>query len=116
VCGLPATAVNPALVAADSALVALHGVKTQWPCNPPGATMASTKNNIMKTPDTHEAASEAAPQSKDLRERALEKIREGADAADRVVHRNTYNVLAAGTVVGFVLGFLVSRGCRCCAT
>ena len=78
--------------------------------------MASTKNSIMKTPDTHEAAGEAAQQSNDLRERALEKIREGADAADRVIHRNTYNVLAAGTVLGFVLGFLVSRGCRCCAT
>ncbi len=78
--------------------------------------MAPIKNNLMKTPDTHAAASEAAQQSKHLRELALAKIREGADAADRVVHRNTYNVLAAGTVVGFVLGFLVSRGCRCCTT
>ena len=70
----------------------------------------------MKTPDIHEAAGEAAQQAKHLRERALEKLREGAGAADRVVHRNTYNVLAAGTVFGFVLGFLVSRGCRCCAS
>ena len=95
---------------------AFHGVKTRWPCNSPGATKASTKNNIMKTTDTHEAVGEAAQQSNDLRERALEKLREGADAADRVIHRHTYNVLAAGTVLGFVLGFLVSRGCRCCAT
>jgi uncharacterized membrane-anchored protein YhcB (DUF1043 family) len=29
-----------------------------------------------------------------------------------LVHRNAYNVLAAGIVVGFVIGFLASRGCR----
>lgn len=69
----------------------------------------------MKTPDTNEQAGETNTQTKHLRDRALEKIREGAGAADRVVHQNTYNVLAAGTVLGFVFGLLVARSCRCCA-
>jgi len=67
----------------------------------------------MKTPDLHEQIDEVTKQTKHLRDRAVEKIRESAGAADRMMHQNTYNVLAAGAVFGFVIGFLVSRGCRC---
>jgi ElaB/YqjD/DUF883 family membrane-anchored ribosome-binding protein len=69
--------------------------------------------NLMKLEDTLEQVSQ---QGKDLYGRALEKTREGAGAADRILHRNTYNVLAAGILAGFVTGFLVSRGCRCRAS
>jgi ElaB/YqjD/DUF883 family membrane-anchored ribosome-binding protein len=69
----------------------------------------------MKKADIHEKAAEIGAQTKHLSERALERIREGAGAADRIMHRNTYNVLAAGTLFGFLLGFFVSRGGRCCA-
>jgi ElaB/YqjD/DUF883 family membrane-anchored ribosome-binding protein len=67
----------------------------------------------MKIEDTLE---QVGQQGKDLYDRALEKTREGAGAADRMLHRNTYNVLAAGILAGFVTGFLVSRGCGCRAS
>lgn len=70
---------------------------------------------MMKTPDLHAQAAEIGAQAKHLRDRALEGIREGAGATDRMMHRNTYNVPAAGTLFGFLLGFFVSRGGRCCA-
>jgi ElaB/YqjD/DUF883 family membrane-anchored ribosome-binding protein len=69
-----------------------------------------------KTEDVSEQANETVEQGKALYNRALEKTREGAKAADEIVHRHAYNVLAAGVVVGFVAGFLVYRGCRCCAS
>jgi ElaB/YqjD/DUF883 family membrane-anchored ribosome-binding protein len=70
----------------------------------------------MKTEQISEQASQAVEQGKAIYSRALEKTRERAKAADQLVHRNTYNVLVAGIVLGFVTGFLVSRGCRCCAS
>ena len=66
----------------------------------------------MKFEDTSEQASQAVEQSKALYNRALKKAREKAEAADQMVHRHAYNALAAGIVVGFITGFLVSRGCR----
>jgi ElaB/YqjD/DUF883 family membrane-anchored ribosome-binding protein len=68
----------------------------------------------MKTEDKPKHAVESGKQPQDLPHRALERIRESAGAADRIVHQNTYNVLAAGIVVGFVTGLLVSRSCRYC--
>jgi len=69
----------------------------------------------MKTEEISEQASQAVEQGKAIYNRALEKTREGAKAADDLVHRNAYNVLAAGIVVGFFLGFLASRECWSCA-
>lgn len=69
-----------------------------------------------KTEETSEHANEAFAQGKALYNRALEKSRESAKTADEIVHRHAYNVLAVGVVVGFVTGFLVSRGCRACAS
>jgi len=68
----------------------------------------------MKTEEISEQASQAAEHGKAIYNRALEKTREGAKAADDLVHRNAYNVLAAGIVVGFVIGFLASREYRSC--
>jgi ElaB/YqjD/DUF883 family membrane-anchored ribosome-binding protein len=73
---------------------------------------AGRKNKIMKNTDTNGQATENETSSTPLRARALERIRESAGAADRIAHDNTYKLLAAGTVFGFVIGFLVSRGCR----
>jgi ElaB/YqjD/DUF883 family membrane-anchored ribosome-binding protein len=73
------------------------------------------QTNMMKTPDIQTQAADIGTQAKHLGDRALERIREGAGAADRMMHQNTYNVLAAGTLFGFLVGFLVSRGGRCCA-
>ena len=56
----------------------------------------------MKSKKAAEQAGHISSQAQEIRDRALERIREGAVAADRMVHRNTYNVLAAGIVVGFV--------------
>ena len=71
------------------------------------------KRNIMKKTDTNGQDIENETPSMPLRDRALERIREGAGAADRIAHDNTYRLLAAGTFFGFAIGFLVSRGCRC---
>ena len=70
----------------------------------------------MKKPAIHEKTDEFGNQIKHLGERALESVREGAGAADRIVHQNTYNVLAVGTLFGFVIGLLASRGYRCCTS
>jgi ElaB/YqjD/DUF883 family membrane-anchored ribosome-binding protein len=70
----------------------------------------------MKTEDTPKQVGATVKQTQDPPHRALERIRESAGAADRIVHQNAYNVLAAGVVVGFVTGLLVSRSCRCCAS
>jgi ElaB/YqjD/DUF883 family membrane-anchored ribosome-binding protein len=61
-----------------------------------------------KTEDTYE-------QGQALYHRAVAKTKEGAKAADKMVHRHAYNVLAAGILLGFVTGLLVSRSGRCCA-
>ena len=74
---------------------------------------AGRKGKIMKKTDTNGQDTENETTSVPLRDRALERIREGAGAADRIAHDNTYKLLATGTVFGFVIGFLVSRGCRC---
>lgn len=71
------------------------------------------KTKIMKKADTNGQDIGNETQTMPLRERALERIREGAGAADRIAHDNTYKLLAAGTVFGFAIGFLVSRTCRC---
>ena len=71
------------------------------------------KRKIMKKTDTNGQDIENETASVPLRDRALERIREGAGAADRIAHDNTYKLLAAGTVLGFAIGFLVSSGCRC---
>ena len=71
------------------------------------------KRKIMKKTDTNGQDIENETPSMPLRDRALERIREGAGAADRIAHDNTYKLLAAGTVFGFVIGFLVSRGFQC---
>jgi ElaB/YqjD/DUF883 family membrane-anchored ribosome-binding protein len=73
---------------------------------------AGRKNKIMKKTETNGQATENETASMPLRDRALERIRESAGAADRIAHDNTYKLLAAGTIFGFVIGFLVSRGCR----
>ena len=70
----------------------------------------------MKTEETSEQANETLEKGKALYNRALEKTRESAKAADEIVHRHAYNVLAAGVITGFLAGFLVSRGGRCCAS
>jgi len=67
----------------------------------------------MKKTDTNGPITGNETPSVPLRDRALERIREGAGAADRMAHNNTYKLLAAGTVFGFAIGVLVSRGCRC---
>lgn len=67
----------------------------------------------MKKTDTNEQAGEDGAQTWPMCDRALERIREGAGAADRIVHDNTYKLLAAGTLFGFVISLLVLRGCRC---
>lgn len=46
-------------------------------------------------------------------ERAVGKAKDGAELADRMLHRNTYNTLAAGVAAGFLAGLLVGRSCRC---
>ena len=74
---------------------------------------AGRKRKIMKKTDTNGQDIENETPSVPLRDRALERIRESAGAADRIAHDNTYKLLAAGTVLGFAIGFLVSRGCRC---
>ena len=74
---------------------------------------AGGKRKIMKKTDTNGQDIENETASMPLRDRALERIREGAGAADRIAHDNTYRLLAAGTFFGFAIGFLVSRGCRC---
>jgi ElaB/YqjD/DUF883 family membrane-anchored ribosome-binding protein len=71
------------------------------------------KRKIMKKTDTNGQDIENGTTSMPLRDRALERIRESAGAADRIAHDNTYKLLAAGTVFGFAIGFLVSRGCQC---
>jgi ElaB/YqjD/DUF883 family membrane-anchored ribosome-binding protein len=68
----------------------------------------------MKFEDTSEQAGPAVEQGKALYNRALEKTRESAKAADELVHRHAYNLLAAGLVIGFLAGFVVSRGGRPC--
>jgi len=67
----------------------------------------------MKKTDTNGHITGNEMPSVPLRDRALERIREGAGAADRMAHDNTYTLLAAGTVFGFAIGVLVSRGCQC---
>jgi hypothetical protein len=41
--------------------------------------------------------------------RALEKTREGSKAADEFLHHHTYMLLAAGTLMGLVAGYLASQ-------
>jgi len=67
----------------------------------------------MKKTENNEQAGEHETQTKPLCDRALEHIRKGAGEADRILHDNTYKLLAAGTVFGFVISLLVLRGCRC---
>ncbi len=74
------------------------------------------EKNTMKTETKHEQSDETGAEVKGFRHHAVERIREGAGTADRMVHQNAYNVLAGGIIVGFIAGFLVSRGCRCCAS
>jgi ElaB/YqjD/DUF883 family membrane-anchored ribosome-binding protein len=70
-------------------------------------------SKIMKKTDTNGQVTENETPSAPLRDRALERIRESVGAADRIAHDNTYKLLAAGTVFGFALGVLLSRGCQC---
>ena len=72
--------------------------------------------STMKNEGISEQVNQAVEQGKALYNEALEKTREGAKAADEIMHRHAYNVLVAGIVVGFLAGFLASRGCRCCAS
>jgi ElaB/YqjD/DUF883 family membrane-anchored ribosome-binding protein len=70
----------------------------------------------MNTEDALEQAGQTIEQGKALYKRTLKKARNGAKAADKILHRNAYNVLAVGVLTGFLTGYLVSRGCRCCAS
>jgi ElaB/YqjD/DUF883 family membrane-anchored ribosome-binding protein len=72
------------------------------------------KSHTMKTEDKLEQADQTTKQDKSLYNRALEKTREGAKAADEVVHHHTYKLLATGMLAGLVAGYLVSQKCRCC--
>ena len=70
--------------------------------------------STMKTEEASEQVKQTVEQGQALYNRALEKTRESAKAADEIVHRHAYNVLAAGIVVGFVTGIIASRGYRAC--
>ena len=83
------------------------------PARAPREANVGRKIKIMKKTDTTGQDIENETSSMPLRDRAMERIREGAGAADRIAHDNTYRLLAAGTFFGFAIGFLVSRGCRC---
>jgi len=67
----------------------------------------------MNIEDTLEDAGKTIKQGRVFYERALEKTKEGAGMADKLLHRNAYNMLAAGILAGFVAGLLASRGCLC---
>ncbi len=69
----------------------------------------------MKTEPKLEHADQTAHQDKSLYNRAVEKTREGAQAADEILHHHTYKLVATGLLVGLVSGFLVSQKCRCCS-
>ena len=69
----------------------------------------------MKTETKLEHADQTAKQDKSLYKRAVEKTREGAQAADEILHHHTYKLLATGMLMGLVSGFLVSQKCRCCS-
>jgi ElaB/YqjD/DUF883 family membrane-anchored ribosome-binding protein len=84
-----------------------------WPVLVTREANLGRNSKIMKKTDTNGQVTENETPSVPLRDRALERIRESAGAADRIAHDNTYKLLAAGTVLGFAIGFLVSRGCRC---
>jgi ElaB/YqjD/DUF883 family membrane-anchored ribosome-binding protein len=80
------------------------------------ATTMSVMKSTMKNEGISEQVNQAVEQGKELYNQALEKTWEGARAADEMVHRHAYHTLVAGVVVGFLAGFLASRGCRCCAS
>jgi ElaB/YqjD/DUF883 family membrane-anchored ribosome-binding protein len=69
----------------------------------------------MKTEDKLEYTDPTTKQDKALYNRALDKTREGAKAADELLHHHTYKLLAAGMLAGLVTGYLVSQKCRCCS-
>ena len=98
----------------DRHAVGNHGASAPWNAELSGTTMTAMKSTT-KTEETSGQTNETIEQGKALYNRALEKTREGAKAADEIVHRHAYNVLAAGVVAGFLTGFLVCRGSRCCA-
>ncbi len=83
-----------------------------WPVLVTREANLGRNSKIMKKTDTNGQVTENETPSVPLRDRALERIRESAGAADRIAHDNTYKLLAAGTVFGFALGVLVSRGCQ----
>lgn len=68
----------------------------------------------MKIEDNLEQAANTIKQGgRELYGRALERTMHGAEAADTILRRNTYNVLLAGMAAGLVAGYCLSRGCRC---
>jgi ElaB/YqjD/DUF883 family membrane-anchored ribosome-binding protein len=69
----------------------------------------------MKTEDKLQQADQTNKQEQSLYNRALEKTRGGAKAADELMHHHTYKLLATGMLVGLVTGYLVSERCRCCS-
>jgi ElaB/YqjD/DUF883 family membrane-anchored ribosome-binding protein len=69
----------------------------------------------MKTETQLKNADQTAEQDKSLYNRALEKTREGAEAADELLHHHAYKLLAMGMLAGLVTGYLVSQRYRCCS-
>lgn len=69
----------------------------------------------MKTETQLKNADQTAKQDKSVYNRAVEKTREGAKAADEILHHHAYKLLAMGTLAGFVTGYLVSQKYRCCS-
>ncbi len=68
---------------------------------------------IMTIEDNLEQAASTIRQGgRDLYGRALERTKEGAEAADKILRRNTYNVLLAGLATGFLVGYVCARACR----
>jgi hypothetical protein len=66
----------------------------------------------MKTEDKPERANPTAT----FYNRAVDKTREGAKAADELLHHHTYMLLAAGILLGSVTGYFVSQKYRCCCS
>jgi ElaB/YqjD/DUF883 family membrane-anchored ribosome-binding protein len=69
----------------------------------------------MKTEDILEQADQTAKQVKSLYNRAMEKTREGSNAADDLLHQHTYKTLATGMLLGVVTGYCFAQKCRCCS-
>lgn len=68
----------------------------------------------MKTKHMTDQVAETIQHGKDLCGQALERTKEGAEAAGDLLRRHTFAVLLAGLAAGFVAGCVCSRTCRCC--